>query len=198
MENGNSPTYHTQDNLYSYTGRCTKSDPVPENIYDDMRQNGFWTGGWVGYTPNITYRTTDGTQYGSYYGSQDSPWPLSVYNEMSSNGIWSGGWIKESNEDVRYVQNFQVSTNAGSSSGCGSGSGSGSGCGSGSGSASGSGVSRPEDSGHPISSGNELAGTILDGVGVVRLNWTSGNTTGDIGLSMINTYISFRNSSSST
>lgn len=46
-----------------------------------------------------------------------------------------------------------------------------------------------------ISDGACLAGTILNGVGEVHINWTSGNTTGNMGLSLINTYISFTDSS---
>lgn len=112
---------------------------------------------------------------------------------MTSNGIWEGGWVQDSTGTIRYVQDFQVSLNPGNGCGCGCGSGSGSGSGNsgcgGCGSGSGSGSSM--DSGHPISYGDCMAGTIKNGAGEVHLNWTSGNTTGITGLSQINTYITF-------
>ena len=191
VKNGDNLIYYTHLSA-TYNGRGEKNNPVPEHIYNEMRQMEFWTGGWVDSIPQVSYYNANGTQYGTYYGSECDPWPISIYNEMTSNEIWESAWIREKSGNVRYVQNFQVNFDSGCGCGCGCDGSAGCGCGDGSaGCGCGEGCGDLIESEHPISFGSDMAGTILNGAGEVHLNWTSGNTTGIIGLALINTYIAF-------
>lgn len=172
-------------------------EPVPEYIYEEMRQNGIWTGGWVQKT-YLKYCSTNGTEYDSTLGEANDPCPMGIVDEMLSNGIWRGGWVLQSDDTVTYLRYYQTTLVNGEGCGCGSSgngnnNGCGCGCGSGSGDSGGCGCDGcgccgcgewvdPIDEGlrQPISAGFEdVAGVSLEGVfAKVRISWDQGNTFG--------------------
>lgn len=210
--NGDNLVYHTQG-IMTYSGPCSKSNPVPSDIYAEMAQTGIWLGGWVLFLTNTSekrYVSSDGTEYDITIGSQSDPCPISIYDEMSSNGIWEGGWVEDSDGTIRYIQVFQISLSSGS--GCGCGCGSGCGCG---GSGSGDGGSGSGDGGCGSGSGDDggclpnyshvfsgscKAGDVYVVLGLkafraeVHVSWTGGNTV-EVGLAIISTSIQITDSS---
>ena len=156
--------YRTTVRVITYTGQCSKYNPVPGDIYEEMRQNDIWLGGWVKFGTTLKYVDSNKNEYNSTLGNQSNPCSTAIYNEMVSNGIWESGWIIDSFGESRYIQSFNLISTSGSGCGCGSGSGSGSGsgcgCGSGSGSGCGCGCGCGSGSGSGSGSGNGLGNSI--------------------------------------
>lgn len=198
--------YRTTVRVITYTGQCSKYNPVPGDIYEEMRQNDIWLGGWVKFGTTLKYVDSNKNEYNSTLGNQSNPCSTAIYNEMVSNGIWESGWIIDSFGESRYIQSFNLISTSGSGCGCGSGSGSGSGsgcgcgsgsgsgcgcgcgCGSGSGSGSGSGngLGNSIAAAHPISAGTYNAGSVkvifktgeTQVIGDFYITWTAGSTNG--------------------
>ena len=214
--------YRTTVRVITYTGQCSKYNPVPGDIYEEMRQNRIWLGGWVKFGTTLKYVDSYENEYNSTLGNHSNPCSTAIYNEMMSNGIWESGWIIDSFGESRYIQSFDLIITSGSGCGCGSGSGSGSGsgcgCGSGSGSACGCGCGCGSGSGsgsgsgnglgnsiaaaHPISAGTYNAGSVkvifetgeTEVIGDFYITWTAGSTNGQNEMSTASVSIRIYNS----
>ncbi|MBO7168329.1 MAG: hypothetical protein J6V61_06255, partial [Bacteroidaceae bacterium] len=123
QETDTSIIYRAEQPLTTYSGRCDKGNPVPGDIYNEMRRNGIWLGGWVKFGTTLKYVDSNENEYNRTLGNQRNPCSTAIYNEMVSNGIWESGWIIDSFGESRYIQSFDLILTSGSGCGCGSGSG---------------------------------------------------------------------------
>lgn len=196
QESENYVIYRNRFKTVTYTGFCTKGNPVPGDLYNEMTQNHIWLGGWVLFGTIKKYVDSNDDEYNSTLGTQSDPCSMFIYNEMISNGIWEGGWVQDSNGQAHYMQDFNFNLTLNPSSGCGCGCGYGSGYGSGaySGSCpaygSGSGSGELSSEGFPICAGNHIAGEVRvkgssHGIGDLKISWTGGNTRGGDNLSEV-------------
>lgn len=127
----------------SYNG--SRVNPYPESTFYEMRNNGIWTGGYVGYGEETHYVTSNENPYygtGELLGSEDNPWPLSLFEELCVNEIWEGGWVTYPNGANYFIDvdmeepDIEGCGSSGCGCGCGNGEGgeeNGCGCGSGGG-----------------------------------------------------------------
>ncbi len=209
QESENYVIYRNRFKTVTYTGFCTKGNPVPGDLYNEMTQNHIWLGGWVLFGTIKKYVDSNDDEYNSTLGTQSDPCSMFIYNEMISNGIWEGGWVQDSNGQAHYMQNFNLILDFGSGCGCGCGCGYGSGYGSGAysgscpayGSGSGSNPEPETGTGCPINAGSHEAGVVqlINKVeihrGTLTISWTSGKTIGYNDLSVATITIIFDNSS---
>ena len=190
QESENYVIYRNRFKTVTYTGFCTKGNPVPGDLYNEMTQNHIWLGGWVLFGTIKKYVDSNDDEYNSTLGTQSDPCSMFIYNEMISNGIWEGGWVQDSNGQAHYMQNYNLILDFGSGCGCGCGCGCGYGSGYGSGAysgscpayGSGSGSGELSSEGFPICAGNYKVGGI---VGELHISWTEGNTQGQNDLSEV-------------
>ena len=209
QESENYVIYRNRFKTVTYTGFCTKGNPVPGDLYNEMTQNHIWLGGWVLFGTLKKYVDSNDDEYNSTLGTQSDPCSMVIYNEMISNGIWEGGWVQASNGQAHYMQNYNLILDFGSGCGCGCGCGCGYGSGYGSGAysgscpayGSGSGSGELSSEGFPICAGNYKVGGIVDrsqnnnnnnnngnnynSVGELHISWTEGNTQGQNDLSEV-------------
>ena len=106
QESENYVIYRNRFKTVTYTGFCTKGNPVPGDLYNEMTQNHIWLGGWVLFGTIKKYVDSNDDEYNSTLGTQSDPCSMFIYNEMISNGIWEGGWVQDSNGQAHYMQNY--------------------------------------------------------------------------------------------
>lgn len=105
------------------------------SAYQEMKNNGQWTGGWVQLMDGtIVYITTTGEierkENNNELGSEENPFSYTAYLEMTNKHEWKGGYVM-TGEDCEYFPS-QEQEEDGCGCGCGCGSGEGCGCGNGS------------------------------------------------------------------
>lgn len=85
QESENYVIYRNRFKTVTYTGFCTKGNPVPGDLYNEMTQNHIWLGGWVLFGTIKKYVDSNDGEYNSTLGSLSNPCSMFMFLQNTTN-----------------------------------------------------------------------------------------------------------------